>query len=91
VGTGAFARPVKRSEASRHPRQMLKMGIYSKAVMPKKYPKGHYNPNVEVRVKKTARKKRAVILTIFLPTGKSSTLYEQLEAALKKQPKPRKK
>jgi hypothetical protein len=41
--------------------------------MPKKYPKGHYNPNVEVRVKKTARKGRAVILTIFLPREKVQT------------------
>ncbi len=48
------------------------------------YPKGHYNPNVEVRVKKTAKQKRAVILTIFLPAGESSNLYDELEAALKK-------
>jgi hypothetical protein len=56
---------------------------YAGAVMPKKYPKGDYNPNVELRVKKTGRKGRAAILTIFLPEGKSSDLYAQLKAALK--------
>jgi hypothetical protein len=51
--------------------------------MAKKLPKGDY-AWAEVRIKKTGKQGRAVALTIFLPKGKSSKLYDELEAAFKR-------